>query len=72
MQKHEVETAILALISERGPIGWRGLEIRLKVPREEFQDGFTLMTYLKRMVADGMILETPEGQYIENAARRLM
>lgn len=53
-----VKTAILMLLRDLGPIGWYGLEIRLSIPRSEFKDGYTLMTYLEELIADGLVVRT--------------
>jgi len=59
----EVRPAILELLREKGPIGWDGLEIRLRVPRSTFQDGYTLMTYLEELIAVGSVERvTVDGQ----------
>lgn len=55
MSDAEIKQAIVAILRERGPTGWYGLEIRLRVPRSEFRHGYTLMTYLDELVADGTI-----------------
>jgi hypothetical protein len=55
MNETDVKPAILAVVRERGPIGWYGIEIHLPVPRHVFKDGYTLMTYLEEMVTSGSI-----------------
>jgi hypothetical protein len=53
-----VEEAILAVIRDNGPIGWYGIEMRLRVPRSNFKDGYTLMTYLEEMISAGSVVRT--------------
>jgi hypothetical protein len=53
-----VEEAILGVIRDNGPIGWYGIEIRLRIPRSLFKDGYTLMTYLEEMIAAGSGVRT--------------
>lgn len=49
---------ILAIVREKGPIGWYGLEIRLNIPRSEFKEGYTLKTYLEELIDDGSVVRT--------------
>ena len=58
MNDIDVKRAILALLRETGPLGWYGIEIRLRVPRSAFREGYTLMTYLEELMSDGLILRT--------------
>ena len=58
MTSHDPKQAILALIRELGPVGWYALEIRLRTPRSEFEDGYTLMTYLEELIAEGSVVRT--------------
>ena len=55
MSETDVEAAILRLLRGSGPLGWYGMEIRLSVPRAEFKDGYTLVTYLEEMIAAGSV-----------------
>lgn len=55
---YDVKKAILALVRELGPVGWYPLEIRLRVPRSEFKDGHTLMTYIEELIAEGSVVRT--------------
>ena len=61
--EHHVKAAIYKLISERGSIGWYEMEHRLNIPRIEFQRGYTLMTYLDEMVAEGTLKLSKDGKY---------
>lgn len=61
MTQTDVEQAILALLRASGPLGWYGLEIRLAVPRSAFKDGYTLMTYLEELEAEGSVVRTTEN-----------
>ncbi|WP_308917076.1 hypothetical protein [Jannaschia sp. LMIT008] len=54
---------ILKVLTERGPMGWYALEHRLRVPRSEFHDGYTLMSYLGEMEADGYLVRAEDGNY---------
>jgi hypothetical protein len=51
----EIKRAIVQVVRESGPIGWYGIERRLRVPRNEFKEGYTLMTYLEELVSAGVI-----------------
>ncbi len=55
MKTADVKRAILSVVREKGPIGWYGIERRLRVPRTHFQDGYTLMTYLEELISAGSI-----------------
>lgn len=56
MTDPDVKRAILALLRDSGPLGWYGIEIRLRTPRSAFRDGYTLMTYLEELVSEGAIV----------------
>lgn len=58
MTTQDPKQGILAVVRARGPIGWYGIEIHLRVPRSEFQDGYTLRTYLEELIADGLLVRT--------------
>ena len=50
----DLKRAVLELVRERGPIGWYGMELHLRIPRT-FKEGYTLMTYLEELVSDGSV-----------------
>lgn len=58
MTDPDVKRTIVALLRESGPLGWYGIEIRLRVPRSAFRDGYTLMTYLDELVCAGAVVRT--------------
>ena len=58
-----VKEKIYKLVSRHQPIGWYRLEILLPVQRKDFKQGYTLMTYLDEMVADGTIKLLADGKY---------
>lgn len=65
----KIDSAIIAIVDERGPIGWYGIENRLSIPRSEFPEGTNVMTYIKRLLAKGLIVETDgeKDQYTLNS-----
>lgn len=58
MTDQDPKQSILALVRELGPVGWYPLEMRLRVPRSEFKDGYTLMTYIEDLIAEGSVVRT--------------
>jgi len=62
----KIDSAIIAIIDERGPIGWYGIENRLSIPRSDFPEGTNVMTYIKKLIATGLISESDskKDQYI--------
>ncbi len=60
---NDVKRAILQVLRESGPIGWYGIELRLRVPRSAFGDGYTLMTYVEELIAAGSVARvTVDGE----------
>ena len=62
-EKIDVKDEICKLLSERGDMGWYEMEIRLNVPRNMFQPGYTLMTYLNEMIGEQKIKLTADNKY---------
>jgi len=61
-----VRTEILKLVDENGPIGWYSMERKLRVPRSDFREGYTLMSYLDELEETGFVTRNDEGKYIGN------
>ncbi|WP_227272587.1 helix-turn-helix domain-containing protein [Roseobacter weihaiensis] len=63
VQKDPVCDEIIKMLAERGPMGWYAMERRLRIPRHEFHEGYTLMTYLNNLEEAGFIAKTEDGKY---------
>ena len=59
-----IKEEIYRLISKHQPIGWYKLEVILPIQRKHFKQGYTLMTYLNEMVAEGKIKQSTDEKYI--------
>jgi len=55
-----VKAELYKLISNHQPIGWYRLELKLPVQRKYFKEGYTLMTYLDEMIAEGEELNSQQ------------
>ncbi|WP_298261229.1 hypothetical protein [uncultured Litoreibacter sp.] len=62
----KVRIEILKLIVENEPIGWYAMERKLRVPRGDFREGYTLMSYLKELEEEGFVTRNDEDKYISN------
>ena len=57
------KNSILELVTEHGPIGWYPLELKLRVPRDQFRSGYNMMNYLDDLIADGSVKKTDDGKF---------
>ena len=63
MRFPSIRPALLRFVREKGPIGWYGLEHGFAIPRSEFKEGYSVMTYLEELISDGFVARvTLDGQ----------
>jgi len=51
------------MLADQGPMGWYAMERRLRIPRNEFREGYTLMSYLDDLEEGGFIDRIEDGKY---------
>jgi hypothetical protein len=64
-----VTSAMSDLIGNPGPKGWRGIEIRLNVPRRACREGHPVMNHLKDLKSDGVTTEIETTEVIKMSQR---